>query len=43
LQGQVQRFFKVIEVDFANALPAAPNLKLTELGDWTAILPVQPS
>jgi hypothetical protein len=30
-----------MEVDFANALPAASNLKLTELADSTAILPVQ--
>jgi hypothetical protein len=32
---------EVVTVDFANAFPAAPNLKVTELGDSTAILPVQ--
>jgi hypothetical protein len=30
-----------MEVDFASAFPAAPNLNLTELADSTAILPVQ--
>jgi len=30
-----------MEVDFASEFPVAPNLNLTELGDSTAILPVQ--
>ena len=41
LHAPVQRFLEVLEVDFASAFPAASNLKLTELGDSTAILPVQ--
>jgi hypothetical protein len=41
LHGQVQTFLEVVEVDFANAVPVAPSLNLTELGDSTAILPVQ--
>jgi hypothetical protein len=41
LHGLVQCFLRVVEVDFANAFPAAPNLKLTELGGSTAILLMQ--
>ena len=41
LHGQLQCFLEVVEVDFANAFPAAANLKLPELGDSTTILPVQ--
>ena len=41
LHGRVEYFLGVVEVDFANAFPAAPYLKLTEVGDSTTILPVQ--
>ena len=41
LHAQVYCFLEFMKVDFASAFSAAPNLKLTELGDSTAILPVQ--